>query len=201
MSSIRLACFLAICSAISAGTTAAQTPRQAALIRAEGVVYLDDELVASLAKALVLSDSATLYTVSGRAIVALKGGGVLALDEHTRIRLLADSANRIDVLEGSAVVTSEGSAPLVSCRRDARLSSGGVFRFDVQRAGSAEATRCRFRVYDGGAAVTLATVTVELRSGQAISIDPACGDMIPTTTFAPDRMDDFDRWSRRHTIQ
>jgi hypothetical protein len=36
-----------------------------------------------------------------------------------------------------------------------------------------------------------------LRSGQAMTLDPTCGDMIPTMTFAPDQMDDFDRWSRQ----
>jgi ferric-dicitrate binding protein FerR (iron transport regulator) len=204
MSSIRFACFLAICSAISGGTTAAQTPRQAALIRAEGVVYLDDELVASLAKALVLSDSATLHTVSGRAIVALKDGGVLALDEHTRVRVLANGVynfNRVEILEGNAVVISDTSSPLVSCLSDTRLSSAGIFRFDVQRTRPDGPAVCRFRVYDGAAAVPLSTVVSVLRSGQAMSLDPTCGDMIPTMTFAPEPMDDFDRWSRRHTIQ
>lgn len=204
MSSIRLVCFLAICSAIGAGTTAAQTLRQAALVHAEGAVYLDDELVVSPAGAIVLRDSATVRTVGGRAIVALKHGGVLALDEHTVVRILANGAynfNRVEILEGAAVVGSNTSSPLVSCLSDAQLSSEGIFRFDVERAGREGTAVCRLRVYDGAAAVPLPSVIAVLRSGQAMSLDPACGDMIPTMTFAPELMDDFDRWSRRHTIQ
>lgn len=58
---------------------------------------------------------------------------------------------------------------------------------------------CRIRVYDGAAAVPLPSVIAVLRSGQALSLDPTCGDMIPTTTFALEQRDDFDRWSRQHT--
>jgi ferric-dicitrate binding protein FerR (iron transport regulator) len=203
MSSIRLACFLAICSAIISGTTAAQTPRQvAALILAEGGVYLDDELVGALSSAVVLHDSATVRTAGGRAIVALKHGGVLALDENTRVRVLVNGVynfNRVEILEGTAIVISDTSSPLVSRLTDTRLSSDGIFRFDVQRTRPDGTAVCRFRVYDGAAAVPLPTFVSVLRSGQAIGLDPTCGDMIPTMTFAPEPVDDFERWSRQHT--
>jgi ferric-dicitrate binding protein FerR (iron transport regulator) len=203
MSSIRLAGFLAICSAIATPAASAATPRQvAALVLAEGAVYLDDELVGALSHAVVLHDSATVRTAGGRAIVALKHGGVLALDEHTRVRVLANGVynfNRVEILEGNAVVISDTSSPLVSCLSDTRLSSEGIFRFDVQRTRPDGTAVCRFRVYDGAAAVPLLTLISVLRSGQAIGLDRACGDMIPTTTFAPEPMDDFDRWSRQHT--
>jgi hypothetical protein len=201
MSSVRLAYALAVCSAIGAGTTSAQSPLvQAALTHVEGAVYLDDELVVSPSGGVVLRDYTTVRTAGGRAIVALKRGGVLALDEHTLVRVLANGVynfNRVEVLEGTAVVISDTSAPLVSCRSDAQLSSNGSFRFDVQRIG--ETVTCRFRVYDGAAAVPLVSVISALRAGQAMSLDPTCGDMIPTMTFEPERMDDFDRWSRQHT--
>jgi hypothetical protein len=177
MSSIRLVCFLAICSAIGAGTPAAQTLRQAALVHAEGAVYLDDELVVSLPDAIVLPDSATVRTVAGRATVALKHGGVLALNEHTVVRILANGIynfNRVEIIEG-------------------------IFRFDVERAGHEGTAVCRLRVYDGAAAVPLPSAIAVLRSGQAMGLSPTCEDMIPTVRFAPEQMDDFDRWSRRHT--
>lgn len=79
MSCIRLAYLVVVCVLIGAGTTSAETRRQAALIHAEGAVYLDDESVVSPSGAVVLRDSATVRTVGGRAIVALKQGGVLAL--------------------------------------------------------------------------------------------------------------------------
>jgi hypothetical protein len=146
------------------------------------------------------ADSATIRTARGRAVVLLKHGGILALNDHTLVRVYANGVynfNRIEVLEGTAVVISGTSAPLVACRSDARLSSGGVFRFDVQPAArNGVAATCRFRVYDGAAAVPLVSVISALRSGQTMSLDPTCGDMIPTMTFVPEQLDDFDRWSR-----
>src|SRR6185436_15442570 len=124
MSSIRLACFLAICSAIAAPAASAATQRQeAALILAEGAVYLDDQLVGALSSAVVLHDSATVRTAGGRAIVALKHGRVLANGVY--------NFNRVEILEGAAVVISDASPPVVSCLSDTRLSSEGIFRFDV----------------------------------------------------------------------
>jgi hypothetical protein len=95
-------------------------------------------------------------------------------------------------------VISGTSAPRVSCRSDAQLSSAGIFRFDVQPTHTGGLAPCRLRVYDGAAAVPLVTVINALRSGQAKTLDPTCADMIPTTTFAADQIDDFDRWSRQH---
>jgi hypothetical protein len=201
MSSIRLVYVVVICAAVGVAPTSAQTtPDVATLTHVEGAVYLDDHLVAAPLGAVVLGDSATIRTAGGRAVVALKRGGVLALNEQTLVRVLANGIynfNRVEVLEGTAVVISGASAPLVSCRSDARLSSAGVFRFDVQPTRTGALATCRFRVYDGAAAVSLASVTSALRSGQAMTLDPICGDMVPTMTFALDQMDDFDRWSRQ----
>jgi hypothetical protein len=76
------------------------------------------------------------------------------------------------------------------------LSSNGVFRFDVIPGVGGEPATCRFRVFDGAAAVPLVSVTSALRSGQEMKLDPRCGDMIPTDRFAIDQVDEFDRWSR-----
>jgi hypothetical protein len=174
-------------------------PSAATLFLVEGAVYLDDQLVTTSPAAAGLGESATIRTARGRAVVALKRGGLLTLDDHTVVRVHANRVynfNRIEVLEGTAVVMTETSAPLVSCRSDARLSSGGVFRFDVQERRPDAGRACRFRVYDGAAAVPLVSVISAMRSGQGMDLDPACGDMIPTMTFAADKMDDFDRWSR-----
>jgi hypothetical protein len=204
MSSVRLAHAVVICTAVGVVSVSAQSPpARATLTHAEGAVYLDDELIAAPSGVVVLGDSATIRTAGGRAVVALRRGGVLVLNEQTLIRVLANGVynfHRIEVLQGSAVVISGTSTPLVSCRSDARLSSDGVFRFDVQPARTGGLAKCRFRVYDGAAAVPLATVIAALRSGQEIFLDPTCGDMIPTMTFAPDQMDDFDRWSRQATV-
>lgn len=199
MSSVRLVCVILGCVLLYQTSTAAQTqPAVAALASIEGTVYLDDQLVAPSAAAQ-FGASATIRTARGRAVVSLKRGGILTLNEHSLIRIHAHGVynfNRIEVLEGTAVVISDSSAPLVACRSEARLSSGGVFRFDVQPARDGAAATCRFRVYDGAAAVPLVSVISALRSGQTMTLDPTCGDFVPTTTFALDEMDHFDRWSR-----
>jgi ferric-dicitrate binding protein FerR (iron transport regulator) len=197
---IRIVCVVIICAAVSP-TSAQIQPSVAALTRVEGAVYLDDRLVVAPLSAAALPSSALIRTASGRAVVALKGGGTLALNEQTQVRVLANGVynfNRIEVVEGTVVVVSGTSAPLVSCRSDARLSSAGIFRFDVQTTGTGGLITCRFRVYDGAAAVQLVTVFSAVRSGQEMTLDPSCGDMIPTVTFRLDQTDDFDRWSRQH---
>jgi hypothetical protein len=200
MSTARFIYLVLTCALFSLVPTSAQTrTAAAALASVEGAVYVDDQLVARPDTA-TFGDSATIRTARGRAVVSLKHGGMLALNDNTLVRLHANGVynfNRIEVLEGTAVVISDTSAPLVACRSDARLSSGGVFRFDVQPAArNAGAATCRFRVYDGAAAVPLVSLISVLRSGQTMSLDPTCGDMIQTTPFAPEQLDDFDRWSR-----
>ena len=180
---------------ISAGAQ----PAAARLAYAEGAVYLDDHLVSAPLGASEFRDSAIIRTAEGRAVVALKRGGALALNGHTQVRVLANGVynfNRIEVIEGTAVLISGTSTPAVSCRNDVQLSLAGAFRFDVQASPPDGRATCRFRVYDGAAAVTLVSLVLALRSGEAIVLDPTCGDMIPTTTFATNQLDAFDRWSR-----
>ena len=204
MSSMRLVPIVVICAAVCVAPSSAQTERAVAtLTHAEGAVYLDDQLVVASSGRVIVGDSALIRTVGGRAVVALKRGGVIALNEHTLVRVLANAGynfNRIEVVEGTAVVISGTSTPLVTCRSDAQLSSAGVFRFDVQPTRTGDLATCRFRVYDGAAAVPLASVISALRSGQTMTLDPTCGDHIPTVPFVPDQMDDFDRWSRQQAI-
>jgi ferric-dicitrate binding protein FerR (iron transport regulator) len=200
VSSIRLVALLVVCAAVNNQRISADVQSTAArLAYVEGVVYLDDRPVAAPLDAEVFRDSATIRTADGRAVVALKRGGTLALNEHTKVRVLANGVynfNRIEVIEGTAVLISSTSAPAVSCRNDVKLSSAGAFRFDVQASPPDGRATCRFRVYDGAAAVTLASLVLALRSGEAIVLDPTCGDMIPSTMFAMNEFDAFDRWSR-----
>jgi hypothetical protein len=132
---------------------------------------------------------------------------MLTLDENsevrvqTRVRVHAASIDqrerpRVEVLAGAATVIGQGGSPLVFCGRETRPSPDGVVRFDVQgQTGTAQV--CRVRVYEGSAAVTLLSLSVELGRGQVMKVDPACGDMIPFQEFAPEPMDEFDGWSRR----
>jgi len=105
--------------------------------------------------------------------------------------------NRIELLTGSAIVASETSTPLVDCENDIRLSDAGMFRFDVERASATGERSCRFRVFEGAAAVPLVTVTNALRAGQTMMCNRQCGDMVKTTEFLREQLDDFDQWARR----
>jgi hypothetical protein len=172
----------------------------AALVHAEGEVYLNDRAFESNSPPSVLPGSVVLRTGQGRAAIALKRRGLLFLDAGTSVRVLDNGAynfNRIEVLTGSAIVASETSAPLVDCENDIRLSDAGVFRFDVQRVNSTGERSCRFRVFEGAAAVPLVSVTNALRAGQVMMCNRRCGDMIPTMEFSREQLDDFDRWARR----
>ena len=172
----------------------------AALVLAEGAVYLNDTPVEAAAAPSVLPGVAVLRTAQGRAAIALKRGGWLFLNADSSVRVLGNAVynfNRLEALSGSAIVSSGTSAPLVDCESEIRLSSGGLFRFDVQPANAEGERPCRFRVYDGAAAVPLVTVTNALRAGEAMMCNRRCGDMIPTTEFSPSQLDAFDQWVRR----
>lgn len=172
----------------------------ATLVHAEGGIYLNDLAFESNSGRSALPDNVLLRTSEGRAAIALKRGGVLFLDAGTSVRVLANGAyhfNRIEVLAGSAIIASETSTPLVDCENTIRLSEAGLFRFDVQPVNSAGERSCRFRVFEGAAAVALLSVTNALRAGRAMMCNRRCGDMIPTTDFSREQLDDFDQWARR----
>jgi hypothetical protein len=170
----------------------------------EGAVYLNDRAVDPSAPPLTLPDPAVLRSADGKAVVALKRGGWLFMDAGASVRLEANSVynfNRLEVLAGSVVVASESSSPVVECESPIRLSSSGIFRFDVRPATQTGGRPCQIRVYEGAAAVPLVTVTNALRPGQAMTCDHHCGDMIPTREFSPADLDEFDRWARQMQAQ
>jgi hypothetical protein len=189
-------------SMISTSALAQVQPERttAALVLAVGAVYLNDTPVDVTAAPSVLPDAALLRTVQGRAAIALKRGGCLFLDAESSARVFGNpfyDFNRLDVLSGSAIVSSGTSTPLIGCESEIRLSSGGLFRFDAQPATAGGERPCRFRVYDGAAAVSLLTVTNALRAGQSMTCNRRCGDMIPITEFPPTQLDGFDQWAQR----
>ena len=172
----------------------------AALVHAEGEVYLNDRAVESNSAPSILPDNVVLGTSQGRAAVALKRGGLLYLNAGTSVRVLGNGVynfNRIEVMTGSAIVASQASSPLVDCENEMRLSDAGMFRFDVQRVNVTGERSCQFRVFEGAAAVRLVSVTNALRAGQTMMCNRQCGDMIPTMDFSREQLDDFDRWARR----
>jgi hypothetical protein len=177
-------------------------PAAAALIRTEGMVYLNDKPVAvETAPFALTGDVARIRTDTGRAVVSLKRGGILALADHAAVSVHANGAynfNRIDLSDGSAVLISGTSSPLLACGTDVRLSSGGVFRFNVLAPERVDGSaRCDFRVYDGAGSTQGVTVTYVLRAGQRMTLNRRAGDMIPVGPVSAAEEDEFDQWSRR----
>ena len=128
-------------------------PAVATLVKTEGVVYLNDQRVADAAAPIALGGVARIRTDEGRAVVSLKRGGALVLAGHASVAVLANDVynfNKIELLAGSAVVVSAQSSPLVACSTDVRLSSAGVFRFDVEAPERVDGSqRCGFRCLRG----------------------------------------------------
>jgi hypothetical protein len=177
---------------------------RAALVYAEGEVYLDDRSIESTSAASILPDEVVLRTTQGRAAVALKRGGLLFVASGSSVRVVGNGVynfNRIEVLTGSAIVVSQTSSPLVVCENETRLSDSGTFRFDVQPLNAQGERYCQFRVFEGAAAVPLVSVTSALRTGQSMMCNRRCGDMVQTRVFSRDQLDDFDQWARRMSEQ
>ena len=196
-----LSVVVAFATALTPISAEAQAQRtSAALVLAEGIVYLNDRPVEASSAPSVLPDAAVLRTTQGRAVIALKRGGWLFLDVGASVRVLGNGVynfNRLEVLTGSAIVASGTSTPLIDCENQIRLSDAGFFRFDAQPLDSRGERPCRVRVYEGAAAVQLVTVTNALRAGQTMTCNSRCGDMIPTSEFSPGQLDGFDQWARR----
>ena len=185
--------------ALAASVAAQRPPDFASIAYVEGMAYLDDQIVTTETARRPISGSAAIRTAAGRVAVALKRGGTLLLGENTSAQVEANGVynfNRITILTGSAIVASGTSAPTVTCKGDVRLSSAGVFRFDVLPVDRYNQALCRFRVFEGGAALQLTSLLEAMRPGQSKTL-PA-GDMIPTMEFAVGELDEFDRWSRQH---
>jgi len=184
--------------------SAQQVAASARLVRAEGRVTLNGQPVPAGAATVTLGEVTDLQTTEGRVVIALKGGGTFVLGANTSARVHANRVynfNRIEILTGSAVLLSASSSPQVDCGTSARLSSGGVFRFDVLAAERMDGSqRCRVRVYEGGASTPGVTVSYVLRDGQEMIMNTRAGDMIPVSPVPAGVLDDLDRWAREQAV-
>ena len=67
-------------------------------------------------------------------MIALKRGGTFVLGPNSSARIHVNCVydfNRIEMLTRSAVLVTASNSVLVACGTESRLSSEGVYRFDV----------------------------------------------------------------------
>jgi len=173
---------------------------QAALVLAEGAVFLNDVPVGTDAKPSMLPDGAVVRTARGRAVVALKRGGWLFLDADASVRVEHNQIynfNRLEAISGASIVASATNSPSVICGSEIRLSSAGIFRFDILPVNASGRVPCQFRVFEGAAAVPASSVTKALRAGESMTCSRKCSDLHATIEFSPSQLDEFDQWARR----
>lgn len=172
----------------------------ATIVRAEGEVTLDGRAVEAGSTAIPLGESAEIHTAAGRTVVVLKRGGALVLGPHSSARVHLNriyNFNRVELLTGSAVLLSGPSTGLLACGTEARLSSGGAFRFDVlERERVDGSQRCRIRVYQGAASAPGASMSYILRDRQEMVLNRRAGDMIPISPLPSEVFDELDTWAR-----
>jgi hypothetical protein len=200
MTLLRPAALVALLVAVTAAIPSAQIASSRLKILAiEGAVFVDDQPVAVSGSPVPLRDPSVVRTALGRATIAL-AGGALFLDQNSTARVVGNAPynfNRVEVISGSAVLRTVEAGGQVMCEDMISLSKTGLFRIDVIAAPAVIDTKCRFRVFEGAAAVQLASVTSVLTSGQTMSLNKHCGDMLPMKEFDVRDLDDFDRWARK----
>ena len=97
----------------------------------------------------------------------------------------------------SAVLATGEIHSLVKCENEVTLSDSGLYRFDVIHLPGLNQKLCGFKVYEGAAAVQLASVISVLTRGKATTLSLACGDHVGLWTFDLEQADALDNWSRQ----
>lgn len=198
---VHLSLLVVVATSLTSISVGAQVRKyDASLTIVEGTVLVNDVAVAPNDVKSDLPATAVVRTTEGRAAIGLRHGGWLFLDAGASVRVLANGIynfNQIEVLSGSAIIASETSSPVVECGSPFRLSDAGIFRIDAKAALPNGERPCRFRVYEGAAAVPLSSITGALRRGQTMTCYRKCHDMLPVDDFPLDQLDAFDQWARQ----
>ena len=169
-------------------------PGSGLIAHVEGKVYLNEQRVEpSSTPIYILNANSVVRTEDGRAEILLAGGVSLFLGENAAVKRVPSSTysfSRFEMLSGSAVVTTSN---------EVTLSDSGLYRFDVIPLPGLPTSEklCGFKVYEGAAAVKLATVISVLTPGKFIGLSLACGDLIPLQKFDIEHSDGLDDWSRQ----
>jgi len=184
--------------AVGVASSPQSIPSDVAITYIEGTVYVDGRPAPQAGSAL--HENAIVRTGKGRAEIVFGRGDTMYLDENSSGRVNHDSTGveGVEILTGSAVVITGALGPSVTCVQDARLSDGGIFRFDVHRVASEDF--CRLRVYKGAAATQMPSFIWVLTSGKSIDLNHSCGDHTPRERFNVEDADALDRWSRQRAV-
>jgi hypothetical protein len=204
MKSVRVSVLATTFLATGAVVSPAQfvAPGSALIAYIEGKVYLDDQRVEpSNTPVYIPNSNSVVRTEEGRAEIRLAGEVSLFLGENTAVKRVPSrpyNFSRFEVLNGSTVVKTGEMGSVATCENQVTLSDFGLYRFDVLRSPGLPGEKlCGFRVYEGAAAVQLATVISVATSGNFVSLSLACGDLIPLQKFNVEDTDDLDNWSRQ----
>ena len=190
--------------ALAVGSLSAQilVPGAALIAHVEGKVYLDQQRVEPASTPIfILNPNSAVRTEDGRAEIRLAGGVSLFLGQNAAVKRVPSSPynfSRFEMLSGSAVVTTGEIGPVATCSNEVTLSDFGLYRFDVLSLPEPTGEKlCGLRVYEGAAAVKLATVVSVLTPGKSIGLNIRCGDRTPLQKFDPAHTDALDHWSRQ----
>jgi len=167
----------------------------------EGKVYVNEQRVEPSSAPIHMYNESVVRTEDGRAEIHLSGGISLFLGEGAAVKRVPSSTSRfsgVEMLRGSAVVRTCEMGVVATCSNEVTLSDSGLYRFDVIPLPELPGEKlCGLRVYEGAAAVKLATVISALAPGKFLSLNLACGDRTPVQIFDPKHADALDDWSRQ----
>jgi hypothetical protein len=166
----------------------------------EGNVYLNKERVELSANPFYFVDSSTVRTEDGRAEIRFAGGVSLFLGENTAVKRIPSGGynfSRLEVLDGSIVITTGEMGSHVTCENEATLSDFGLFRFDVFRLPDQPNIQkvCGLRVDRGAAAVQLSTVISVATPGKFLSLGGGAGDRVALQRIDIEQKDALDNWA------
>lgn len=177
-------------------------PGSGLIAHVEGKVYLNEQSLEPSNTPIYILNSSVVRTEDGRAEIRLAGGVSLFLGGNAAVKRVPSSTynfSRFEMLSGSAVVTTDEMGSVATCSNEVTLSDFGLYRFDVIPLPELPTSEklCRLKVYEGAAAVKLATLVSVLTPGKFISLNLACGDLTPLQKFDIERTDALDDWSRQ----
>ena len=178
MSSVRAFALLATLLALSAVMSSAQIllPGSMLVAHIEGKVYLNEQRVEPSSTPIHIYNESVVRTEDGRAEIRLAAGISLFLGEGAAVKRVpsgTSSFSGFEMLRGSAVVTTGERGVVATCSNEVILSDSGLYRFDVIPLPELPSSEklCGLRVYEGAAAVKLATVVSVMTPGKFMSLN------------------------------